>query len=71
VFKQVGNAVPPIFGELLGTVLREHLQRGSKARPQRNELPASFAKYVEYTVSDERKNGSARRVHKVFEGSKP
>lgn len=71
VFKQVGNAVPPIFGELLGTVLREHLQRGSKARPQRNELPASFAKYVEYTVSDERKNGPARRVHKVFEGSKP
>jgi DNA (cytosine-5)-methyltransferase 1 len=70
IFKQVGNAVPPIFGEMLGKVLRAHLDQNSSSPPQRNELPTSFTKYVEYTVADERKNGSARRVHKAFEGSK-
>ncbi len=70
IFKQVGNAVPPIFGEMLGKVLRAHLDQNSSSPPQRNELPTSLTKYVEYTVADERKNGSARRVHKAFEGSK-
>jgi DNA (cytosine-5)-methyltransferase 1 len=65
-FKQVGNAVPTIFGELLGRVIIEHLQRFPNSDPQIIDFPKRFEGYIEYTNRDHKKNGSARVAHKKF-----
>ena len=67
IFKQIGNAVPTVFGELLGNALREYLSEEHSTPPERKELPPAFRKYIEYTITDHARNKSARRVHKNFE----
>ena len=66
VFKQVGNAVPSIFGELLARTIQSHLHKEVKSPPVRLGFPPEFEKYINYTISDHRRNESARKVHLPF-----
>lgn len=65
-YKQVGNAVPAVFGELLGAVMRKHLADYPTEPPERIELPKSFRGYIEYTKKDHARNASSRSVHRKF-----
>jgi DNA (cytosine-5)-methyltransferase 1 len=61
-FKQVGNAVPVVFGEIMGRTIQNYLAncpRGVKAI--RLPLPNSFLDYMEYTKKEEARNGASRR----------
>jgi DNA (cytosine-5)-methyltransferase 1 len=66
-FKQVGNAVPVVFGELLGRTILEFLQNYPISPPQFIGIPQSFEGYITYTKKDHAKNISSRTVHKQFE----
>ena len=65
-YKQVGNAVPAVFGELLGAVMRKHLADYPTEPPERIELPKSFRGYIEYTKKDHARNAGSRSVHRRF-----
>ena len=67
-YKQVGNAVPAVFGELLGAVIRKHLADYPAEPPERIELPKSFRGYIEYTKKDHARNAGSRSVHRKFRG---
>ncbi|MCI5130380.1 MAG: DNA cytosine methyltransferase [Candidatus Electrothrix sp. EH2] len=67
-YKQVGNAVPAVFGELLGAVMRKHLADYPTEPPERIELPKSFRGYIEYTKKDHARNAGSRSVHRRFKG---
>ena len=66
VFKQVGNAVPSLFGELLARDIQSHLSDNLRTPPVRLGFPAEFEKYINYTISDHKRNESARKVHLPF-----
>jgi len=65
-FKQVGNAVPTVFGELLGNVIRKFLAEFPSAPPEMIEIPNSFKNYIEYTKKDHERNAECRVVHRKF-----
>ena len=60
-FRQVGNAVPAVFGEVLGRSLLDVLSEG---RQRRRSASAPFPEYmtaaIEYTRREDHRNGSAR-----------
>jgi hypothetical protein len=62
----VGNAVPAVFGELLGAIVRDHLANYPSGPPEQLEMPKSFKGYINYTKRDHARNASARSVHKQF-----
>lgn len=74
-FRQVGNAVPVVFGEYIGRQLAEAAERWRRGqttheRPKSARLPPTFLNYVEYTIRDEERNGvdrprSQRRLQQV------
>lgn len=66
-FKQVGNAVPSIFGNLLGGVIRDHLHSFPSGKPEPIPLPKTVVGAIEYTKKDHERNKGARRVHLPFE----
>lgn len=67
LFKQIGNAVPTVFGEILGDALREHLCKiEAETAPQRLPFPRRFEGYIAYTERDHARNSSARTVHLQF-----
>lgn len=66
-FKQIGNAVPAVFGEMIGKMIIQHLNSFPKTKPVRLELPETFKGYIEYTKRDHERNKSSRRIHKHFE----
>jgi DNA (cytosine-5)-methyltransferase 1 len=66
MFKQIGNAVPTCFGELLGAVLGKALATPSRKKAVRVGWPREFDGYIRYTIDDEAKNGVARKVHRKF-----
>ena len=66
VFKQVGNAVPSLFGELLARTIQSHLSDNLRTPPVKLDFPAEFEKYINYTISDHNRNESARKVHLPF-----
>lgn len=66
-FKQIGNAVPSVFGEVLGRCLWSHLERFPTSPPVRLGIPDSFKGYINYTKRDHARNKSARKVHLPFE----
>ena len=66
-FKQIGNAVPSAFGEVLGQVMMAHLAKFPSTPPVPLDLPKSFRGYIEYTKRDHDRNKSARKVHLPFE----
>lgn len=65
-YKQIGNAVPSIFGELIGRVIINHLKRFPRNKPVRIDIPTSFIQSIEYTKKDHDRNSSARIVHRQF-----
>ena len=69
-FKQVGNAVPTVFGELLGGVLRKFLASYPSSPPEKLEIPNAFKNYIDYTKKDHERNASGRVVYRTF-SSKP
>ncbi len=60
-FRQIGNAVPVVFGEVLGRCLRQALlaPRG-RQKPVSAPLPAEFAIAINYTRKEQRRNGASR-----------
>jgi DNA (cytosine-5)-methyltransferase 1 len=66
VFKQVGNAVPTVFGEALGRLLVDHLRSPGRAPPRALPFPTSFEGYIAYTNRDHQRNASARSIHRKF-----
>ncbi len=60
-FRQVGNAVPTVFGRALGEALIEALSGGRRARPASAPLPAEFLAAIAYTRKEHRRNGASRR----------
>jgi DNA (cytosine-5)-methyltransferase 1 len=65
-FKQVGNAVPTIFGEIIGAKLRDHLSLNSRKAPKSLDFPKKFVEYIDYTIRDHDRNKAARSIHKSF-----
>ena len=65
-FKQIGNAVPAVFGELLGEVIARFLNDFPEGPPEFIELPQSFKSYIAYTKKDHARNAEFRTVHKKF-----
>ena len=62
MFQQIGNAVPTVFGKLLGEVLAKYISGGYLAYPTSNEinLPQNIAENIRYTKYDGEKNGAYR-----------
>jgi len=65
-YKQIGNAVPTMFGEALGRMIVAHLNDFPDAPPIRLELPDKFKGYIEYTKKDHARNMASRSIHKHF-----
>lgn len=61
-FRQVGNAVPTVFGSVLGEVLRRTLleHAGSKAKAHSVPFPEKFAVAIQYTRREAARNGPSR-----------
>lgn len=66
-YKQIGNAVPTVFGEALGNIIVSHLKNFPSAKAVRIGVPDSFKGYMEYTKKDHARNKDARTVHRQFE----
>ena len=59
-FRQVGNAVPSVFGRILGLALAEALKAHRNRRPASASLPDDFRAAVAYTKRDHERNAIAR-----------
>lgn len=61
-YQQVGNAVPTVFGEILGKTLADYLKGGYLSMPANNEpeLPKDIKEAIRYTKYDHEKNGAYR-----------
>ena len=66
-YKQIGNAVPSVFGEALGKIIVSHLENFPSENPVRIGIPHSFKGYIEYTKKDHARNKSSRNIHRYFE----
>jgi len=66
-FKQIGNAVPTVFGQVLGETLLGHLKTADDDKPAKTlPFPKRFEGYIAYTERDHARNASARKVHLQF-----
>lgn len=65
-YKQIGNAVPTVFGEALGKIIESHLAVFPTTKPVFIGLPDSFKGYIEYTKKDHDKNKNSRSIHRHF-----
>ena len=61
-FRQVGNAVPSVFGRLLGRALAEALEGGQRSRPRSAPFPPAFDAAIAYTKREHARNGESRRT---------
>ncbi len=59
-FRHVGNAVPSVFGRVLGLAVAKALKEHRKRRPASTPLPENFKAAVEYTKRDHDRNAVAR-----------
>ena len=66
-YKQVGNAVPTVFGEALGQTILQHLKNFPKGKPVRIDIPESFKEHIDYTKRDHARNASSRTIHRHFQ----
>jgi DNA (cytosine-5)-methyltransferase 1 len=60
-FRQIGNAVPAIFGRVLGISCREALRRKCQSPGLSVPLPPDFEQAVAYTRKEHKRNGASRR----------
>jgi len=68
-YKQVGNAVPAVFGEALGRTILQHLENFPKGKPVLIDIPECFKSYIDYTKRDHARNSASRTVHRQFRKS--
>ncbi len=68
-YKQIGNAVPTVFGEAIGKVIVSHLKNFPTSKPVHIGVPASFKGYMEYTKKDHARNHASRSIHHRFNGT--
>jgi DNA (cytosine-5)-methyltransferase 1 len=60
-FRQIGNAVPVVFGRILGRALLDSLRAKKPRIPVRSAaLPERFTGAIAYTHSEHRRNGASR-----------
>ncbi len=59
-FRLVGNAVPSVFGRVLGLAVAKALEEHRKRRPASAPLPEGFKAAVAYTKRDHDRNAIAR-----------
>ncbi len=61
-FKQVGNAVPAVFGEVLGGAIADAVAAGFSSHRTGTSapLPETIQAAIRYTIRDDMRNGSAR-----------
>ncbi|GAB4361122.1 MAG: hypothetical protein Fur0042_30660 [Cyanophyceae cyanobacterium] len=65
-FKQVGNAVPSLLGEVLGKVIVNYLKEFPSCPPQFIEMPYTFESSIAYTKKDHAKNARSRVAFRQF-----
>ena len=65
-YKQIGNAVPTLFGELLGKTINRFLENYPDSPPQFIDIPNVFKDYIDYTKKDHERNKDSRIRHKNF-----
>ncbi len=61
-FRQVGNAVPTVFGKALGEALLAVLSGRERPKPSSAPLPRDFLAAMEYTRREHARNGGSRRA---------
>lgn len=62
-YRQIGNAVPSIFGVVLGEALLSALSKSKKGLPVESApWPADFEVAVKYTKREKARNGESRRL---------
>lgn len=71
-FRQVGNAVPSVFGEVIGAQLMASLSdveigTTSQARASSVPLPKQIVESIRYTIRDEARNGKARPRSRMYQ----
>ena len=66
-YKQIGNAVPSIFGETIGGIIVEHLASFPTGQPVKLGIPSSFKGHIEYTKRDHARNKDSRSIHRLFD----
>lgn len=65
-YKQIGNAVPSLFGEIIGKAIEGFLSDFPCAPAQHIGLPSEFEGYIDYTKKDHARNKESRSRHKKF-----
>ncbi|HAS88729.1 MAG TPA: hypothetical protein DCS48_05425 [Desulfovibrio sp.] len=65
-YKQIGNAVPTLFGQLLGETIGSFLAEYPKKSPEFLGIPQNFKGYIDYTKRDHERNKASRSIHKHF-----
>jgi len=61
-YKQIGNAVPTIFGEVLGQEFIRYLKTVDESLPpQKIPMPKKFYDYIEYTKKENDRNCESRK----------
>ena len=61
-FRQIGNAVPAIFGRVLGDVLLTALSRPAEGKVESAPLPEACVSAIDYTKREHRRNGPSRQA---------
>jgi DNA (cytosine-5)-methyltransferase 1 len=64
-YRQVGNAVPIMFGRTLGESMLSVLRQGQQPKPVSAPLPREFGSAIEYTRREHRRNGDSRKVARL------
>lgn len=67
-YRQIGNAVPPVLAQAIGSAMISNLIRSSEPESRWNgpaPLSATLQSAIDYTVREERRNGQSRRFATV------
>lgn len=65
-FHQVGNAVPAVFGEVLGAAMVAALDREAACPPASAPFPRHMNAAISYAAQDDARNGVARPRSRLF-----
>ncbi len=65
-YKQIGNAVPSVFGKIIGQMIHDHLSHYPDTQPEFLDMPCDFKAYINYTKRDHARNHESRTRHKIF-----